>query len=219
MVDIYNLYSDFKILEVAFKSKDNTLNKLICTVKSIENDRLVIAANNKKNKDVFAEVGVDLKLYIYTDNGIYSSDSKVLELFKGSFTTEYTISYPTQSKHSQRREYFRADIHVDFVMKVVTDNEQDEVDTISGKAKNICGKGLSFLSKKPFPAYDSIDVRLLFPDKSILTSAELVYSRPTQVNNKLMFIHAFTFTDISRYDIDYIVKKCFLFQLDHKKKQ
>lgn len=218
MVDIYNQFKDFKSFEVVFVDKEQQLQKLFCTVKRIENNRIVLNANNQKNENVYAEVGDELKLHIYTENGIYSASSKVLLATKGIIGTEYIIAYPANSKHSQRREYFRADLIIDFNMNIASENK-DETITISGKTKNICGKGMSFISDKPFPDYNTINLTLLFKEKQIETHASLVYSKPIVIDNRQRFVHAFTFTNISKMDIDFIVKKCFLHQLDLRKKQ
>lgn len=218
MVDIYNQFKDFKSFEVAFTNGDGILQKIFATVKSIENDRLVIIANNEGNKNIFANVDDELTLYIYTENGIYSSTSKIFERTKGLITTEYVISYPAHSKHSQRREYFRAEIPVKFEMVIYTDNTYTEQTLLKGTTRNICGKGMSFLSNKPFIDYKALELELSFEDRTVKTSAELVYSQTLKLNGKPIFVHAFTFTDISQKNIDFIVKKCFLYQLDLRKK-
>lgn len=226
MADIYDQFKDFKSFEVTFYDDNNELQKIFCNVKSIENSSILIDADNEQNKNVFAKVGDDLKLYIYTENGIYSATSTVLSTDKGVFSAEYVISYPTNSKHSQRREYFRADLDVKFKMNVSMTSTFDSIDLDSGSAliteahtRNICGKGMSYIADTPFPEYDVIVIDLFFDEKTINTLAKLVYSKQIVVGNKPKFIHAFTFTNIFPKDIDFIVKKCFLHQLDLRKKQ
>lgn len=223
MLDIYNQFKDFKSFEVVFNNSTSELQKLFCTVKSIENNRIVINANNQQNKNIFANVGDDLTLHIYTENGIYSADSKVLLVSKGMINTEYIISYPANSKHSQRREYFRADMAIDFKMNVYANIGPDSSDNqiimvVDSKTRNICGKGMSFIFDRPFPELSMIEIDLYFKEKTVSVSANLVYSKQIVVNSRPKYIHAFTFMDISRQDIDFIVKKCFLHQLDLRKK-
>lgn len=216
MVDIYEQFREFKSFEVTFEKENGELRKLFCNVKSVDNRSLVIESDNKVNKNIHAEVNDELKLYIYTDNGIYFATSKVLEVTKHDKLTEYVIEYPSNSKHSQRREYFRADLTVDFKMNIKTlDGINKHADS---NTKNLCGKGMSYVADKPFPEYESIKIDLLFSEKTIKTSARLVYTKQIVVVNKPKFIHAFTFTDISQRDIDFVVKKCFLYQLEMRKK-
>lgn len=220
MADIYDQFKDFKSFEVTFYDDKNDLQKIYCNVKSIENNNIVIDANNNFNNNVFAKVGDDLKLYIYTDSGIYSATSKVLLANKGTFSTEYIITYPANSKHSQRREYFRADLNINFKMYVTMPANYGSSFLIQADTRNICGKGMSYIDDKPFPPdYENITIELLFGEKHINILSKLVYSKQIVVGSRPKYIHAFTFTNISQRDIDFIVKKCFLYQLDLRKKQ
>jgi len=216
--DVFNQFRDFKSFEVAFYNQDKELQKLYCTVKSIENNRIVLNANNNTNKNIVASVGEDLQLHIYTENGIYSAKSKVILVSKGLINTEYIISYPANSKHSQRREYFRAEIPLKFNMKVFPSENSDKFFAIDGTTRNVCGKGMSFISDKLFLECEKIEVELAFDEKVVKTSAQLVYSKKIVIQDHSKFIHAFMFTDISKKDIEFIIKKCFLHQLDLRKK-
>lgn len=218
MVDIYNQFKDFKSFEIVFFNKEKELQRLFCSVKSIENNSLVITANNQKNKNVFAHAGDNIQLHIYTESGIYSSSSKIIMVTKGLLNTEYIITYPTNSKHSQRREYFRADIPVKFTMTVFPNENIEDCLVIESTTRNICGKGMSFISNKPFLDYIAIGVELFFDEKIVKTSAQLVYTKTIVINDQTKFIHAFTFTDITKKNIEFLIKKCFLHQLDLKKR-
>lgn len=217
MVDIYEQFKDFKSFEVTFMNKENVLQKILCSVKSIENNRVILDANNKTNKNIFADVGDDLKLYIYTENGIYSASSKILLVTRGLMNTEYIIAYPENSKHSQRREYFRADMNIDFKMTVK--DKDGNIFSTAAKTRNICGKGMSYVANKPFSDIETIDIELIFEEKTINTAATIVYSKQIVAGNHPKFIHAFTFTNISQKNIDFIIKKCFLYQLELRKRQ
>jgi len=218
MVDIYNQFKDFKSFEVSFISSEKELQRLFCSIKTIENNRIILDSNNQKNKNVSANVGDELKLHIYTENGIYSATSKVLLVTKGILNTEYIIAYPANSKHSQRREYFRAEKMVNFKMEIKTKEQGAEPIFIESITKNICGKGMSYTSNSPFPEHQSIEITINFEEQAVETSASLVYSKQMLIDNKPKYIHAFTFTNISQKNIDFVVKKCFLHQLDLKKK-
>lgn len=212
MVDIYEQFKDFKSFEVTFYNQNNELQKIYCNIKNVNNSAFIIESTDK----IQAKLNDELKLYIYTENGIYSATSKVLEVTQNNKLTEYVIDYPANTKHSQRREYFRADLRVNFDMQItLSDNTSDiHVDKIT---KNVCGKGMSYISDKPFPEYNSIIINLSFEDKPLQTSAKLVYSKQLIIDNKPKYVHAFTFTDISQKNIDFIVKKCFLHQLEMRK--
>lgn len=218
MVDIYDQFKDFKAFEVVFLDQESKPQKLFCTVKSIETSSIIIDANNKENENIFAELGDELKLHIYTENGVYSATSKVLRADKGILNSEYEIAYPTNSKHSQRREYFRADLGVEFKMKIIIDKKTGESLNVDAKTRNICGKGMSFTFDRDIENYDDIEIDLFFNEKSINTKAKLVYSKQVVTGNHPKFILAFTFTTIPAKDIDFIIKKCFLHQLELRRK-
>jgi c-di-GMP-binding flagellar brake protein YcgR len=218
MKDIYNEFKDIKAFEVVFLDEEGNHKKIFCDFKkSIDNEFLLVSANNESNKN-FAEADTELKLHIYTENGIYSASSKILEAVKGNKNTEYTIIYPDNGKLSQRREFFRADWSVLFKMDIITNKKKDEKISINSKTKNICGKGISFIYDSEFPKYDEINVELILDEKNIKTNASLVYSKKISSGTCPKFIHAFNFTNISTRDIDFIVKKCFLYQLELRKK-
>jgi c-di-GMP-binding flagellar brake protein YcgR len=217
MVDIYEQFRDFKSFEVMFEKENGEPQKLFCNVKNIDNSIFVVESDNKVNKNIHAKVGDELKLYIYTDNGIYSAESKVLGVTKHDKLTEYVIDYPANSKHSQRREYFRAGLCVDFKMDIKLPEGSGSNKHLDATTKNICGKGMSYIADKPFIEYESIKIDLLFAEKTIKTSTKLVYSKQIIIANKPKYVHAFTFTDISQREIDFIVKKCFLHQLEMRK--
>lgn len=220
MPDIFNKFRDFKTFEVSFINKEKELHRLFCTVKSIENNRIVLNANNQTNKNIFAQVGDEIQLHIYTETGVYSAKSRMLLVSKGLISTEYIISYPSHSRHSQRREYFRAEIPVKFKMKVYQNEDINDFFFIEGTTRNICGKGMSYLSDTPLIEASTIETELFFEDNVIVdTMASLVYTQPTVVDGRRTFVNAFVFTNILKKDTEFIIKKCFLHQLDLKRRR
>lgn len=219
MLDIYNQFKDIKSFEISFTDKYKEIQTLFCSVKSIESSNIVVDVNRKQNRNITASEGDELKLHIYTEGGVYSAASVVLEANQGVINTEYVISYPANSKHYQRREYFRAEMAIDAKIAVLTDAAHSQDFIIDVKTKNICGKGMSYVSDLPFLEHDAIGISLLFKDKTIDTFAKLVYTRELLVNYQTRYVHAFSFKTISQKDTDYIVKQCFLHQLELRKKQ
>lgn len=217
MLDIYHKYNEFKSFEIIFFDEENTPAKLYCRIKNIEQDKIIITANKEKNQNTIAPVGTCVKLFIYTDNGIYSSESVILNGFHGNFESEYIVAYPQHCEHCQRREYFRAEIPVEFKMHIYATENYNSCYMVRGVTKNICGKGLCFISQTQFYEHDSIEFELFFKNKTVRTVAEIVYTQDVMINDKKMYLHAFTFKTILQNDIDFIVKTCFLHQLEHKK--
>ena len=148
----------------------------------------------------------EIEINIYTQDGVYNATSRILSSNYLNETTFYMLSFPSNIKHSQRREYLRADIETDFAMTV--EFEGTQVDRIIATTKNICAKGLAFISDKQMNAYTKLDIELFLAGKQINTHAELVYSNPIRINNSFKFLTAVTFTDISKEEMNFITLQC-----------
>ncbi len=109
---------------------------------------MIIEADNKLNKKVHADVNDELKLHIYTDNGIYSADSKVFGGFKTRQIDRIRYRLPSIANISTPRVVLRADLTVDFKMDIKLPDGSNKL--VSATTKNICGKGMSYVADKPF---------------------------------------------------------------------
>ena len=176
-----------------------------CTIYYVENEKLTVFFD-KQTELPEKEIQVN----IYAEDGIYSATSRILSSNYLNETTFYMLSFPSNIKHSQRREYLRADIQTDFALTVSFEGTQ--VDKIISTTKNICAKGLAFVADKQMSAYTNIEVELFLEGKVIRTHAELVYSNPIRVDNTFKFLTAVTFTDISKEEMNFITLQCMKFK-------
>jgi c-di-GMP-binding flagellar brake protein YcgR len=172
-----------------------------CTIYYVDNEKLT----------VFFETQTELpekeiEVNIYSEDGVYNATSRIISSNYLNETTFYMLSFPSNIKHSQRREYLRADIETDFSLSVFLDGT--EVEKIVSKTKNICAKGLAFIADRQMSAYSSLNVDLFLEGKIISTNAELVYSIPLRVNNTFKFLTAVTFTTISKEEMNFITLQC-----------
>ena len=213
MSDIYQKYEEFKNFEIVFKGHDGEIHKVKGKVHAIESSNITVYASIKNNKFVDIQEGSRVNVYVYTENGIYYSNAKVLFVEKDNTQMIYTLTYPINSKHLQRREFFRADMTLPVTVKIVKDILTGISETWHVRSRDVCGNGVSFVSDKEIKTYEGIFLTLEFPDKVIETAAKLVYTREKEVRGKTYYINALTFTSISPRNIDFIVKKCFLYQL------
>ncbi len=209
MTDIFEEYKNLKSFEVEFFD-EVFLHRIMCKIRNIEPDRMIIVSENSKTGDAKPKVGTNLTLNVYADNGIYNSLAHVLDVYEDGDVTVYAISYPTQNKINQRREYFRADLKIPFKMTI---NRKGTQDVIEGETVNICGKGVCIKTSKPFLPYNDISLVINFKNRTINSDAEYVYSRTTVEDGRPVFNHAFVLTTIDQSDVDFIVGQCFLFQL------
>ena len=216
-MDIYNNFREFKAFDLFF-DLEGEQKMVSCNIRCIEKDTLVVDSNNEDNENIQIPKNTKVRLLIYTNDGLYSAYSTILEVNSGTINTEYIISRPKENIRSQRREYYRAEMPIQANIEI-TDIVSGENFTLTGKTKNISGKGIAIISD--IPLYDSksyiIKTTLYFEDKTIITDANLVYSKKYESLSKTRYIQAFSFPNISEKAMDYILKKCFLYQLEMRK--
>ena len=123
MVDVFEEYKNLKSFEVEFFD-ETFMHRIMCKIKNIEAERMLIVSDNKKTGSIKPKVGTNLSLNVYSENGIYNSLSRVLDVQEEDDVTIYAIDFPSQNKVTQRREYFRADLHIPYVMKIARNGKK-----------------------------------------------------------------------------------------------
>ena len=199
-MDSYSFLKPSNKLEIIVDDKS-----YFCTIYYVENEKLTVFFDKQTELPE-----KEIQINIYAQDGIYSATSRILSSNYLNETTFYMLSFPSNIKHSQRREYLRADIETDFSLTISFEGTQ--VDKIISTTKNICAKGLAFVADKQMHAYTNIEVELFLEGKVIRTHAELVYSNPIRVNNTFKFLTAVTFTDISKEEMNFITLQCMKFK-------
>lgn len=176
-----------------------------CTIYYVENEKLTVFF--EKQTELPEK---EIEINIYAEDGVYNATSRIISSNYLNETTFYMLSFPSNIKHSQRREYLRADIETDFALTI--NFEGEELDKIIATTKNICAKGLAYIADRQMGAYTLLEVELLLAGKSIKTNAELVYSTPIRINNSFKFLTALTFTTISKEEMNFITLQCMKFK-------
>ncbi len=199
-MDKYSFLKPSNKLEIIVDNKS-----YFCTIYYVENDKLTVFFD--KQTDLPEK---EIEINIYAEDGIYNATSRILSSNYLNETTFYMLSFPSNIKHSQRREYLRANIETDFALRI--NFEGTQVEKIISTTKNICAKGLAFVADHQMSAYTSLDVQLFLAGKEINTKAELVYSTPIRVDNTFKFLTAVTFTTISKEEMNFITLQCMKFK-------
>lgn len=199
-MDSYKFLKPSNKLEIILDGKS-----YFCTIYYIENEKLTVFFDNKTELPE-----KEIEINIYSEDGIYNATSRILSSNYLNETTFYMLSFPSNIKHSQRREYLRAKIHTDFALTIEFDGT--EIDKIIAQTQNICAKGLAFIADKQMGAYTNLKVELYLEGKTITTNAELVYSNPIRVNHTFKFLTALTFMDISKEEMNFITLQCMKFK-------
>lgn len=196
----------YKFLKPSNKLEIIVDNKsYFCTIYYIENEKITVFFDHQTELPE-----KEIEINIYAENGVYNATSRIISSNYLDAKTFYVLSFPSNIKHSQRREYLRADIETDFAMRVILDGT--EVEKIISTTKNLCAKGFAFISDKQMNAYSSLEVQLFLEGKEIKTSAELVYSTPIRVDNSFKFLTAVTFTTVSKEEMNFITLQCMRFK-------
>ena len=198
-MDTYKFLKPSNKLEIILDNKS-----YICTIYYVDDEKLTVFFDQKTELPE-----KEIEINIYCEDGIYNATSRIISSNYLNETTFYMLSFPSNIKHSQRREYLRAEIETDFCLDLCLGDKK--VDTIKSKTKNICAKGLAFIAEKQMIAYTNLEVELYLNDKVIRTKAELVYSNPIRVDSTFKFLTALTFTDISAEEMNFITLQCMKF--------
>ncbi len=199
-LDKYNFLKPSNKLEIILDGKS-----YFCTIYYVENDKLTVFFDRQTELPE-----KEIEINIYAEDGIYNATSRILSSNYLNETTFYMLSFPSNIKHSQRREFLRADIETDFVITLSFDGTQ--VDTIRSITKNICAKGIAFIADKQMSAYTDMEVELYLDGHVIRSHAELVYSNPIRIEHSFKFLTAVTFTDISKEEMNFITLQCMKFK-------
>lgn len=199
-MDSYSFLKPSNKLEIIVDGKS-----YICTIYYVENEKLTVFFERQTELPE-----KEIEINIYSEDGIYNATSRILSSNYLNDTTFYMLSFPSNIKHSQRREYLRANIETDFTLSI--NFEGEELDKIIATTKNICAKGLAYVADRQMGAYSNLEVDLQLDGKVIKTQAELVYCTPIRVDNTFKFLTALTFTTISKEEMNFITLQCMKFK-------
>lgn len=207
--------SDVKFAKLLFNKGTDDALSFNCLIKEIKDEYVNFIGMSDYSEQV--QLGAPIDIKIYSTNGVVAAGATLLKILKVGNLPVYTTTYPAPYDHTQKRAYYRADMHIPLSIMLVLPNGSTK--QINVTSKNISGRGLCFISLDAvFPEYFSITINLKFNDRYVVTTADHVYTNPVKYKDSTLYIHAFKFTGIEPEDINYIVKECFLFQLEKKKR-
>ena len=205
MVDFFIFIKEQQKVELIF-NKDRRIYGIIT---SVIGDRVTIVTEQKVNPNKNQVVEINT----YSENGVYSGITKVVDSKWEYKKRSIIVEYPKEIKHSQRREYLRANIKAKFELTV---ENEEKTSSIRGETKDICGKGISFYYEKPLSQFLKYNVKIKLKNREILSSCQLVYTKVAIVDMKPKFINAFVLTGITVDDTKFIVDECMNYHLKQK---
>ena len=205
MVDFFIFIKEQQKVELIF-NKDRRIYGIIT---SVIGDRVTIVTEQKVNPNKNQVVEINT----YSENGVYSGITKVVDSKWEYKKRSIIVEYPKEIKHSQRREYLRANIKAKFELTV---ENEEKTSSIRGETKDICGKGISFYYEKPLSQFLKYNVKIKLKNREMLSSCQLVYTKVAIVDMKPKFINAFVLTGITVDDTKFIVDECMNYHLKQK---
>src|SRR5574344_1391329 len=154
--DLINDKSDIKFAKLIFNRGTDDALGFNCLIKRIEKDSVEFVGMSDYSDQVQICAPLDIK--IYSSNSVVAAGATLLRTYKVKNTPIYTTTYPQPYDHSQKREYYRADIHIPTTLTITLPNGSTK--RMDATTKNISGRGMCFLSLEPeIPDYFSITDR------------------------------------------------------------
>ena len=195
-------------------------NKFRSYVKSVESDYILIDFLFYKGSEYNIPAENWITVNFKEKAGIYSGNCQILGR-DNSKLPGLKISYPTDIKFVQQREYVRVPLKLKAEIVVFPEIEDEEIKVQEINTLDISGSGFCFISEKPLEKHSKIIgvIYLTNPaEKPIEISLKHVYSRTFFANGKEMYKNAFTFNELEEKLQDKILKEIFLYELELRKK-
>lgn len=195
-------------------------NKFRSYIKSVESDYILIDFLFYKGSEYNIPAENWITVNFKEKAGIYSGNCQILGR-DNSKLPGLKISYPTDIKFVQQREYVRVPLKLKAEIVVFPEIEDEEIRVQEITTLDISGSGFCYVSEKPLEKHSKIIgvIYLTNPaEKPIEISLKHVYSRTFFANGKEMYKNAFTFNELEEKLQDKILKEIFLYELELRKK-
>lgn len=161
-------------------------------------DRLVLSfPDSQREYAPYLREGSEIKIFIYTFNGVVIVDSCVYDSpFDGAFTVEFN----EQHQIIQRRKYLRMPFITDFFIQLDDGN-------LKRTTVDIGGGGIRFLSTTELSVDKEYKVQLrLNPNEHLLKAQGVIHKKSFYKPNE----YVLEFTTISENEREKIIQKCLL---------
>lgn len=206
--------SDVKFAKLLFNKGTDDAFSFNCIIRHVDKEFVNFAGMADYSEQL--ELGAPIDIRVYSNKGVVAAEATLLKVYKAGNTPIYTTTLPAAYEHTQKRAYYRADMHLPVTILTVLPNGVTK--EIKATTRNISGRGMCFISvEEKFPEYHSITINLKFKDRFVITTAEHVYTNSVNYKNMTLYVHAFKFIGIEPQDINFIVRECFIFQINKQK--
>ncbi len=215
----YSKLSDNKTVEDFPPQK--TIFKFKSYVKRVEPRYILIDFLFYKGVEYNIPMGNRITVKFKETGGLYLGYCNIIGR-DNSHLPGIKISYPTDIKFIQQRDYVRAPIKLNAELVIFPEKEDEDIKVEPITTLDISGSGFCFVSDKPFERHSKIIgvFNLSNPEeKPIEILLKHIYSRTFYAVGKERYKNAFTFEDLEEESREKIVREVFLYELESRKKQ
>jgi c-di-GMP-binding flagellar brake protein YcgR len=210
-------------LEVEYNDTDTDENKISFKsyVKSVESDYILIDFLFYKGAEYNIPVENQIKVKFKEITGVYSGNCQILGR-DDSKLPGIKISFPTDIKFIQQREYIRVPLKLKMELVVFIDEEGKDVKIYNINTLDISGSGFCFVSDEPIEKHSKIIGTIIFcnsAEEPIEIFLKHIYSKKFIAAGKERYKNALTFIDMNEKLREKILKEIFLYELEMRKKR
>lgn len=219
------MLSDLKpldVVEVCITDKYQTKHYFKTKVENVLNkDTLyVLVPTNAAGRPVLFFGGITYSLYINSDKGILSWDILYVGtemLGKVKVLKFRAISGP---KTTQRREYFRQQISIDFTGEILDFSDEKKETAFKGRLLDLSGGGCSFMADPKLPPMTKVSVAFDFRDRNFDFTANVISAEDvSHISSAWYYRYRCQWFDPNPDSIETLIKLVFQEQRNSMSKQ
>ena len=115
--DLLTDSSDVKFAKLIFNKGTDDALSFNCVIRNVNKEFVNFAGMSDYSDQV--ELGAPIDIKIYSTNGVVAAQATLLKMFQAGSTPIYTTTVPVTYEHTQKRAYYRADMHLPVNLIVV----------------------------------------------------------------------------------------------------
>lgn len=194
-------------------SKKEISYSMVQDVKS--GDEIVISLPMLKGMTILLELGQEVEIIYYRDDGCFIFAAKVVEQFSVASASLIRLKKISSVKRLQRRNYFRLKVTLPiYIRELKEDPDQDPGPWLKAYTLNLSGGGARISSNEKLDKGALLECRLELNEEEVILNGKVVRSQLVEDDPIVRYEIGLSFIDIAESDRDSIIK--FIFQEQRK---
>jgi len=194
---------EINYIKFLYKDRYNFSHYIKAAIQKLEDKYLFAGVKSEKN--IIIETPQEVVLSFISDNGLYKSTT-TLNFVRYDEQEQYlffSLIVPKEVEYQQNREYFRVEIHE---KAELTQKNESKAINVPAEIHDISANGVRIVLPETisFAEGEEVNLKLFFPQKEIITTAQFV--RTDEDDNQ--FKASFHFTNLNTKDLDFISRLC-----------